>query len=92
MRTGRSLTLLPAFRTLSLLLDCFVHLQYDNFCLFLLYFILSHFAVVPYKQACSSQMRDRKGVDLKGQGGEKELVGVEGGETIVKIHYMRRSR
>jgi hypothetical protein len=43
-------------------------------------------------EACSLVMRDRKGVDLKGQGGEKELVGVEGGETIVKIHYMRRSR
>ena len=34
-------------------------------------------------------MRDRKGVDLDGRGGGEELEEVEGGETIIRICYVR---
>ena len=35
-------------------------------------------------------MRNRKGVDPEGTGGEKKLVGVEERETIIKIFCMRK--
>jgi hypothetical protein len=35
-------------------------------------------------------MRDRKGVDLRGRRYGKEVGGVEEGETIIKIYYMRK--
>ena len=41
-------------------------------------------------EACSFLMRDRKGVDLEGRRGGKELGGVVGGETIVMIYYMTK--
>ena len=84
-----SLILVPSLGALLLLLICFVQLRYESFCFSLSYMIMFCCYLL---EACSFLMRDRKGVDLKGQGGEKELVGVEGGETIVKIHYMRRPR
>lgn len=34
-------------------------------------------------------MADRKGVDLDGMGDMDELDGVEGGEIIIRIYYMR---
>ena len=36
-------------------------------------------------------MRDRKGMDLNGKGGGKELGG-EGGETIVRILIQKRKK
>lgn len=33
-------------------------------------------------------MRDRRGVDLDGKGGEEELERVEGGEIVIRIYYM----
>ena len=41
-------------------------------------------------EACSFLMRDRKGVDLDGRRGGEELGGVEGGETIIRIYYVRK--
>jgi hypothetical protein len=35
-------------------------------------------------------MRDRKGTDADGKGGENELVGVEGQKAIIGIYYVRR--
>jgi hypothetical protein len=35
-------------------------------------------------------MRDRKEVDLGERGGGKELGGVKGGETIIRMCYRRR--
>jgi hypothetical protein len=35
-------------------------------------------------------MRDRKGVDPNRRGSKEELGGVEGGETIFRIYYMRK--
>ena len=35
-------------------------------------------------------MRDRKGVDLEEIGDEEELGGVEKGETIIRICYVRK--
>ena len=48
--------------------------QYD---VFVLYFILFCFCLLPLKKL-SFIMRYRKGVDLDGKGGGKELRGVEG--------------
>lgn len=33
-------------------------------------------------------MRDRKVVDLEGRGDEPELGGMEGYETVIRIHYV----
>lgn len=38
-----------------------------------------------------SIMRGRKGMDHNGIGSLKELGGVEGGENIITIHYIRKS-
>jgi hypothetical protein len=35
-------------------------------------------------------MRDSKAVDLDRRRGREELEGVEGGETIIWIYYMRK--
>ena len=35
-------------------------------------------------------MRDRKGVGLNGRGGREEPGGVERGEIIFRIHYVRK--
>jgi hypothetical protein len=35
-------------------------------------------------------MRDREGVDPDGSGGVEDPGGVEGGETIVRIDYVRK--
>jgi hypothetical protein len=35
-------------------------------------------------------VRDRNGVDLDERRGREELGGVEGGETMVQIYYMRK--
>ena len=35
-------------------------------------------------------MRDRKGTDADGKGGENELVGVEGQKAIIGIYYVRK--
>jgi hypothetical protein len=35
-------------------------------------------------------VRDRKGVDLDRRRGRKELGGVEGGETLIRIYYVRK--
>lgn len=35
-------------------------------------------------------MMERKGGDPDGSGGGKELRGVEGGETVISIYYMRK--
>lgn len=34
-------------------------------------------------------MRDKKGMDVKGAG--KELRGREGGETVIRIYYVKKS-
>lgn len=36
-------------------------------------------------------MRDRKEVDLDGGQGREELGGVEGGETVTRIYYVRKT-
>ena len=41
--------------------------------------------------ACSFLMRDRKGVDLEGKGGGEELGGINGGKTVIRIYYMRKT-
>lgn len=46
---GVSLTLLPAPRTLFLLLGCFVQPQYESFCLVLLCVVLSCLAAVSWR-------------------------------------------
>lgn len=35
-------------------------------------------------------MTDRKGGDLDGKGGSQKLGRVEGGETVIRIYYMRK--
>jgi hypothetical protein len=35
-------------------------------------------------------MRDRRGLDLVGKGGGKELGGVEGGETVNQIYCRKK--
>lgn len=35
-------------------------------------------------------MRDGKGVDPDGRGSGKELGGVEGGESVIRVYYMRK--
>lgn len=35
-------------------------------------------------------MRDRQEVDLDGRAGGKELGGVDGEETVIRIHCMRK--
>ena len=42
-------------------------------------------------EACSFLMRDRKGVDLEGKGGGEELGGINGGKTVIRIYYMRKT-
>lgn len=36
-------------------------------------------------------MRDRKGVDLGGREGREELGVVQGGETVLRLYYMKES-
>ena len=35
-------------------------------------------------------MKDRKGVDPDGRGGGEKLEGEEGGETTLRIYYVRK--
>lgn len=37
-------------------------------------------------------MKDRKGVNLGGEGVEEELGGTEGGDSKIKIQYVRKSK
>lgn len=37
-------------------------------------------------------MRDRKRIDPDGRGVGKELGGVEGGRTIIRVYYVRRKK
>ena len=41
-------------------------------------------------EACSFQMRDRKGVDPNGRGGRDQLARREGGETVIMVYCMRK--
>ena len=36
-------------------------------------------------------MRDRKGVDLHGRGREEDPGKMEGGETVMRIYYVRKT-
>ena len=40
-------------------------------------------------EACCFLMRHRKGMDPEGKGGEEEVEGVEGEETVIRIYCMR---
>lgn len=56
----------------------------------MVFFNFSHCTLFYYDSlvACSL-MRDRKGVDLDGRGGGKELGGVGEEETVIRIHCLR---
>lgn len=41
-------------------------------------------------ETCSFPMRDRKKVDPDERGGEEELTGTEGGETLIRRDYMTK--
>lgn len=41
-------------------------------------------------ETCSSLMGDTDGMELNEKGDGEELVGVEGGETALKLYYMRK--
>lgn len=75
-------------RTHFPLLSCLVQLRCVGFAFFLLYFILTCFATL--LETCSSLMRDREGVDSERRGGREELRGIEGEETEIKIHCIRK--
>lgn len=66
-----------------------VQIQGDHF---LFYVIIYYFVIFDCYalEACSFQMRDRKGEDPDERGGEKEPGGIEGGETIIMVHCMRK--
>lgn len=66
-----SLILLPTLRTFFLLLGCHSQLQYDSFCLFLLYFVL--LCLVTILESCSFLMIDRNRVDPNGRRSGEEL-------------------
>lgn len=80
-----SLTCLPApgilFLLVALLLWC------EGVCFVLLYFFVLFGCCL--WDACSFLKGDREGVDPEKRGGGGELVGVEGGETVVGIYYRR---
>lgn len=58
---------------------CLVQLRCDSFC-FILQFI----------EACSLQIRGRKGMVPDGRRAKEELGGVEGGETVIRTYCMRK--
>lgn len=41
-------------------------------------------------ESSSFQTRHQNVVDLEGTGGEEEMAGVEGGETLIRIYCMRK--
>lgn len=43
-----------------------------------------------FLQACSFLMGDRKGVDPEGRGSAEELEGAEGGETVIRMYWMKK--
>lgn len=57
----------------------------------MLVFVLSYYILFCYYllEVCSL-IRGREGVDPDGRGGGKELGGAEGGETIIRIYYVRK--
>ena len=67
--------------------------SYSSYYVYIYSFIFLHFILlyllVLFLEVCYFLMKDRKGVDLDGRGGGEELGGVEGGEIIIKIYYIR---
>lgn len=91
MEVGVSLTLLLAHGTFILLLVCLVQFWCENFCLVLLYCILPCLDVVFWRLAFL--MGDKGGVNGDRERQSSCLCGklkrVEGGETLVWIHFMK---
>lgn len=52
-------------------------------------FILLYCITTPYKHVCFL-MRDREGMDLTGGRGGEELGTGKGGETVIRINYVRK--
>lgn len=66
-------------------------LPYSDVLLFnsiILYYIMLYFNYP--LQTCLFLMRDKKGVDPDRRGIAQELGGTKGGETAIKIHYVRK--
>lgn len=57
-------------------------------------FVLSYFLVFVTKRLMTLclLMRDRKRINPDGRGGGKELGGVEGGKTIIRVYFVRRKK
>ena len=55
-------------------------------------FVLSFFVMFYYYplEACFFEVRYRKGMGEDGLGGGEELGGVEGGETVIRIYYVKK--
>lgn len=73
---------------LELLSCCWVSLSsFDVMVFVLFYFVMFGSYIL---EACSFLMKGRKGVNLEGRGVWEGLDRIEGGETIIKIYYMRK--
>jgi hypothetical protein len=85
MGAGVSLTLLPALRTLFLLIGCLVQPQYERFHLVLLFLVLFCLVVVPWRP--NPFWREKwRGTGSRGQDRWKHLGEVEGGDTVVRMY------
>lgn len=62
-------------------------LQMCQFCCVFLYFILYY-----HLEVCLFLMRDRKRMDSDGMGVGEALEELEGGETIIRMYYVRKNQ
>lgn len=66
------------------LLGCLVQPRYEDFCLILLYHVSSCLVAISWRPALFWRGRGMKKRD------GRELGGVEGGKTVVKMYCMRK--
>lgn len=86
MKMSWSLTFVLVLGTHFLLLGCSIKLLYDNFGSSYIFFVMLGCCLL---EACSV-MRKRKGVDTEGREDGKKLGKAEGGETTIRINWMRK--
>lgn len=86
MEMDVSLTPLPNLKIPFLLLACSHH-KHESSCLVLLYPVLSCWILVSWRPPLFR--REAEEVDLIERGGKGDIGGVEGGETVVGMYYIR---
>lgn len=82
---GRSLIL----RLFSFCWPCSTSVRLLLFYPIVFYFVIFYYCLL---EADCFLVRDRKGVDLDGRGYGEELGEAEGGETVIRVYYVKKKQ